>query len=76
MRKGVYMDGHEREDVKKYRQEVFLPAMERYEARMVHFEGPELRRVEPTLAAGEKRVIANFHDECCFHVNDHKARAW
>ena len=32
--KGVYMDGHEREDVVKYRKEVFLPAMAQFEARM------------------------------------------
>jgi hypothetical protein len=76
LRKGVYMDGHERADVRKYRDEVFLPAMARFEARMVRFEGPELKRVEPMLNPGEKRIIANFHDECSFHVNDYKARAW
>ena len=70
------MDGHEREDVKKYHQEVFLPAIAQFEACMSRFEGPELKRVEPTLGPGEKRIIANFHDECCFHVNDNKARAW
>lgn len=75
LRKGVYMDGHERDDVKKYRQEVFLPAMAAYESRMVHFEGPELQRIEPLLQDGEKRIIANFHDECCFHVNDFKTHA-
>ena len=32
VRKGVYMDGHEREDVVKYRQEVFLPVMKKFEA--------------------------------------------
>ena len=37
------MDGHEREDV-KYRNEVFLPAMAKYEARMATYEGPELKR--------------------------------
>jgi len=39
--KGVYMDGHEHEDMKKYRQEVFLPAMAAFESRMAHYE-PEL----------------------------------
>lgn len=75
LKKGVYMDGHERDDVRKYRQEVFLPAMAAFESRMVHFEGPELQQVEPTLQDGEKKVIANFHDECCFHVNDFKTHA-
>jgi hypothetical protein len=76
VRKGVYMDGHEREDVVKYRREVFLPAMERFEARMARYEGPELKRIEPSLAPGEKQIIAQFHDECCFHQNDEARSAW
>ena len=69
------MDGHERDDVKKYHQDIFLPAMAVFECRMVHFEGPELHRVEPELVLGEKKIIANFHDECCFHGNDFKTHA-
>jgi hypothetical protein len=75
LRKGVYMDGHEREDVKKYRQDIFLPAMAAFESRMAHYEGPELRRVEPNLAPGEAEVVAVWHDECCFHANDYKTKA-
>jgi hypothetical protein len=76
VRKGVYMDGHEREDVIKYRQEVFLPAMATFEARMAKFEGEELKRVDPILEAGSKRIIALFHDECCFHANDEARSLW
>lgn len=36
------MDGHEREDVVKYRNEVYLPVMKEYKRQMVQFEGPEL----------------------------------
>jgi hypothetical protein len=50
--------------------------MAQFEARMIHYEGPELKRVEPTLVPSQKRVIALFHDECCFHVNDYKKSAW
>jgi hypothetical protein len=46
--------------------------MAAFECQMVHFEGPELCRVEPELAPGEQKIIANFHDECCFHGNDFK----
>ena len=42
IQKGVYMDGHEHADVVKYHQEVFLPAMQEYERRMVHFDGSNL----------------------------------
>jgi len=69
------MDGHECDDVKKYWQEVFLPAMATFEQHMVHFEGPELHCIEPKLAPSEQKVIANFHDECCFHGNDYKTHA-
>jgi hypothetical protein len=73
---GVYKDGHERSDVVKDRQECFLPQMAQWEARMVHFEGPDLTRVDPQLLLGEREVIPCFHNECCFHANDFKARAW
>jgi len=76
VRKGVYMDGHERDDVVKYRHEVFLPAMGKFEARMVRYEGPELNRVEPVLAPGERQIITQFHDECCFHANDAARSLW
>jgi hypothetical protein len=36
-RKGIYIDGHEREDVVKYWDEVFLPAMAQYEKRMTQY---------------------------------------
>ena len=54
------MDGHERDDVIKYRNQVFLPAMAKYEARMAVYEGLELRRCKPVLAPGEKRIITHF----------------
>jgi hypothetical protein len=76
VRKGVYMDGHEREDVVKYRNEVFLPAMARFEARMAKFEGSDLKQVDPVLEDGWKRMIALFHDECCFHANDEARSLW
>ncbi|PCH37579.1 hypothetical protein WOLCODRAFT_29196, partial [Wolfiporia cocos MD-104 SS10] len=69
------MDGHERPDVVKYRQEVFLPTMATFEKRMTHYNGPQLTPVKPELAPGMREVIALFHDECCFHVNDYKRSA-
>lgn len=78
VRKGVYMDGHEREDVVAYRVEIFLPTMELYEHRMAKYElkGPDLVRVPPTLGPGERELIAYFHDECCFHANDEANSLW
>ncbi|KAF8229809.1 hypothetical protein L208DRAFT_1479048 [Tricholoma matsutake] len=76
LKKGVYMDGHERDYVVKYCNEVFLPAMAKFEEWMTKFEGPELTRVAPTLREGEKEIIPQFHDESCLTVNDYKAKAW
>jgi hypothetical protein len=76
VRKGVYMDGHEREDVVKYRNEIFLPAMAQFESRMTRFEGADLKQVNHILEDGRKRVIALFHDECCFHTNDEARSLW
>jgi hypothetical protein len=76
VRKGVYKDGHNREDVVEYRQDVFLPKMEALEQLMTKFEGPDLVRSDPELLPGQKRIIACFHDECSFHAHDAVSTAW
>lgn len=37
------MDGHERADVVRYWNDIFLPAMSKFKARMVHYEGLEMK---------------------------------
>jgi hypothetical protein len=62
LKKGIYMDGHERGDVKEYRQNDFLPKMASFERRMAKWE-PRSSRLEctaPDLRPGKKRVIAIF----------------
>jgi hypothetical protein len=78
VKKGVYMDGHERLDVVKYRNNVFLLLMVLYEMCMVQWkaEGIGLAHVEPDLRPEEKQVIAVFQDQSCFHVNDNKQTLW
>ena len=78
MKKGVYMDGHERPDVIKYRNSEFLLLMALYERCMVQWkpEGIGLVRVKLDLRLEEKRVIAVFQDKSCFHVNDNKQMGW
>ena len=46
LKKGVYMDGHEREDVIKYQNKVFLSAMGKFEKQMTKFEGPGGTNIE------------------------------
>ena len=78
IKKGVYVDGHEREDVVSYRQNVFLPKMAEYEQRMAKYErvGDNLQRVAPTLQPGERELIPEFHDESSFHAFEHTTSAW
>jgi hypothetical protein len=80
VKKGVYIDGHERPDIVKYRNNVFLPFMALFKRHMVQWrpegEGAELVCIEPDLGPEEKWVIAVFQDESSFHVNDHKQTSW
>ena len=80
VKKGVYMDGHERPDVVEYQNDVFLPLMASFEQRMAQWtqrlECVELVHVEPELGPDEKQIITVFQDESCFHVNDHKQTMW
>ena len=72
------MDGHERQDMKEYQQNVFLPQMAKYEKAMVKWRlvGSELRQEDPVLGPGERRVIPIFQDESSFHANEYKQSIW
>jgi len=74
--KGVYMDGHECEDVVKYRNSIFLLRMQEYEQHMARYEGPDLKHIKPILAEGEKELIFEFQDETCCQANEHVSSAW
>ena len=62
LKKGVYMDGHERPDVVEYQMETFLPLMVLHKKKMVQWvaNGSKLVHVDPDLGLGEKRVITVF----------------
>ncbi|KIJ56331.1 hypothetical protein M422DRAFT_239552, partial [Sphaerobolus stellatus SS14] len=76
LKKGVYMDGHERKDVINYRQMVYLPKIAEYQNQMAKYKGPELKKIEPNLKDGEKEIIAVFQDESCCHANEFQTTAW
>ncbi len=78
-KKGVYVDGYEREDVIKYRQQIFLLVMEKLLALIVQYEEREdgtWSTIQPVLPKGEKRHVMYFHDESCFHGHDYKKKIW
>ncbi|GAA5975658.1 hypothetical protein JCM11641_003559 [Rhodosporidiobolus odoratus] len=72
IKKGIHVDGHEREDVIKYRNEVFLPAML---DQMITYEGDDLVPVLPNLGA-RRRIIPLYHDKSCIHAWEYKTEVW
>ena len=78
LRKGVYIDGHERPDVVEYRNQTFLPSMAEYQKRMAKWElqGSKLMCTSPKLGLDEMQIIALFQDESCFHANEYKRTIW
>jgi hypothetical protein len=79
LKKGVYMDGHERDDVVNYRNETFLPLMAKHEKCMVKWsenEDGQFERLEPQLLPGEKQIIPIFQDESSFHAGEYKSNVW
>ena len=75
LRKGVYMDGHERPDVVEYCNNVFLRDMASHQKSMVRWEqhGSELVHIDPVLMPGKERIIMVFQDKSMFHANDYRS---
>jgi hypothetical protein len=71
---GQYVDGHEREDVVKYRSDVFIPAWLQLQERMCAWEGENLT-IDHTLESG-RRVVVWHHDESIFYSNDRRKVRW
>jgi hypothetical protein len=78
-RSGMYIDGHEREDVVAYRS-AFIDRWKSYEKRMVMYDndGKELPRPAGFEVAqiGRFRLIPITHDESTFHGNDRRNNYW
>jgi hypothetical protein len=75
-KKDVYFDGHEREDVVKYRNEVFLKIWQESSRRLVMFKEDGSWEKPPGLRPGEKPLVLVTHDESTFNANDGKRRLW
>lgn len=80
---GMYIDGHEREDVVAYRAAFVKRWMERYEPRMVVYEndGKPIKQPEGYVLQGKYkgqafRIILVTHDESTFYANDRKKVGW
>jgi hypothetical protein len=77
-KKSLYFDGHERPDVVKYRQEVFLPTMKEHKRRLVQFVVGDVAKevtVPPTNYV-ERRLVLVAHDEMTAQANDGQKKSW
>ena len=75
-KKGLFFDGHEREDVVKYAKEWALRMVD-YMHRSEFYEGDQEENVlEPVLLEGEEKVVFVTHDESTFYANDGKNDIW
>lgn len=71
--KGQYVDGHERDDVVQYRQQVFLPQMAEYMPRMRHWLNESGWDIPPEVT---RAVVVWHHDESTFFANDRRYNCW
>ncbi|PKC53250.1 hypothetical protein RhiirA1_479693, partial [Rhizophagus irregularis] len=74
-KKGIYFDGHEREDVVEYRKE-FLDKMLSYEKFMPTFEGENMEQKNLVLLPNKKLHILITHNEYLFYANDDRPVVW
>ena len=76
-KKGVYIDGHEREDVVKHRVE-YLKVME--ELRKTHKPPPQCADEEPRVRVEEdeekKTLVLLYHDESIYNTNEGQSWMW
>ncbi|THH13846.1 hypothetical protein EUX98_g9674 [Antrodiella citrinella] len=77
-KKSLYYDGHERPDVVKYRQETFLPAMQKLQDRLVKYEvGNVSALVQPHRANYvDRQLVLVAHDEMTAQANDGRKKSW
>ncbi|OBZ73966.1 hypothetical protein A0H81_06580 [Grifola frondosa] len=76
-KKSLYYDGHDRPDVVKYRQEIFLPAMAEHQRHLVEYViGDVSTEVKKPLYCMERPLVLVAHDEMTSQANDGKKKSW
>ena len=74
---GMYIDGHERDDVVKYRKNIFLPFWTKIESQMMIWnQENEVTVPQLTEFPQKKKVVLITHDESTFYANDRKKTRW
>ncbi|KIJ10549.1 hypothetical protein PAXINDRAFT_164241 [Paxillus involutus ATCC 200175] len=77
-RGGQYVDGHEREDVVFYRQNVFLPSWFALDQKLRKWKLVDGKLVEEETSEEDngKRTVVWFHDESTFYAHDRRKKRW
>jgi len=75
MSNGMYLDGHEREDVVEYRT-WFLAEYKKLEGRMRRYDRDGNIDKLPELQEGERAIREVTHDESTFYANDRRKQGY
>ena len=62
VRKGVYIDGHGRDDVREYQGKVFIPQWYSFQPRFILFNEGGTWSIPNTLPEGEKPLVPVTHE--------------
>ncbi|THH28435.1 hypothetical protein EUX98_g5746, partial [Antrodiella citrinella] len=79
---GQYVDGHERKDVVKYRQQVYLPAIDKLRPSLKEYNNDGTEYVPATSNSSGLQMLRVmitliwFHDESTFYANDRRKQRW
>jgi hypothetical protein len=74
-KKGTFVDGHERDDVKEHRKK-FIRQILSVIHRTDQFLGEDLSLELPLLNSEEKKLVLVWHDESCFSAYDGASYFW
>jgi len=75
MANGMYLDGHEREDIVEYRT-WFLTEYQKLERRMTKYDKDGNLEKLPELQDGEQAIREVTHDESTFYANDRRRQGY
>ncbi|KAH9124315.1 hypothetical protein AeMF1_004899 [Aphanomyces euteiches] len=74
-KKAVYLDGHERDDVKRYREQ-FCAAFLGHSSQMRFYSCESMEQVNMPIDMTAPEVVWVTHDESVFYANDDGGRGW
>ena len=72
---GQYIDGHEREDVVAYRQNVFLPGWFAQEGKFRVWTKENIQKPTP-ISVEQRHTVVWYQDETIFYANDRREHRW